>query len=130
MDILEFINSNIFLKRLFPNGLTEPVFIGQIGFDVEGRMSVNIHTKQKPAIEVDKWGTWGVDYNVVVIKLNGLCRDSAILKNWKNADYAPLTIIDNIETFMISQMGSNWSIELECDAFIFNGCSIYTDGVE
>ncbi|MFJ7888348.1 hypothetical protein ACIQYL_09690 [Lysinibacillus xylanilyticus] len=130
MDILELINTNVFLKRLFPNGLTEPVYIGQIGFDVEGRMSVNIHTKQKTAIEVSKWGNWGVDYNVIVIKLNGLCRDSASLKNWKNAGYEKLTIDKNIETFIISQQGSNWSIELECDALIFNECSIYTDEAE
>ena len=125
MDIISKIDNNIFLKKLFPDGLTDPLFLGQIGFDVVGGLSLNLHTKQKPSIVIVKWGEWGKDYCVIVIKLQGMCGDSAILKNWKAADYAHLTIVDNIETFTISQTGSNWSIELDCETFIFQGCSTY-----
>jgi hypothetical protein len=68
---------------------------------------LNIHTKQKPSIAVDRWREWGRDYNVIVIKINGLCRNSAIIKNWKKADYSPLAIVDNIETFTIFQTDPN-----------------------
>ncbi|MDH7461386.1 hypothetical protein QEG73_08845 [Chitinophagaceae bacterium 26-R-25] len=130
MDLIELVYSNIFLKRLFPAGISEPVFIGQINFDVGPRMSVHIHTKQRPAIEIDKWGKWGVDYDIVVIHLHGFCRGLACLKNWKNADYAPLIVTGNAETLTISQRGTNWSIELECESLIFNGCSTYINGAE
>jgi len=126
MDIIKILG-NVFLEKIFPNGLVDPVFIGQIGFDVDGRISLNIHTKQKPSIETEKWGVWGKNYNVIVIKLNGICKDSAIIKNWKKAEYAPLSIGNNGETLIISQMGQDWNIELECIALIFNGCSTYIE---
>ena len=119
LDIIDKISNNLFLKKLFPDGLSEPIYLGQIRFDVEGRLTLNFHTKKKPSVEIAKWGTWGKDYNVIVITVNGLCRDSAILKNIKDADYAQLIIADSTDTFTISQVGSNWSIEIECTTFIF-----------
>ncbi|MGP1086003.1 hypothetical protein ACJ8LB_22210, partial [Serratia sp. CY58181] len=56
MNLLDFVRRNEFLKKVFPNGLEESVYIGQIVFDVEGRLSVKIHTHQKPAVDVSKWG--------------------------------------------------------------------------
>ena len=127
MNIIRKINRNLFLTKLFPNGITEPVYLGQIRFSEEGRLNLNIHIKQKPFIEIEKWGTWGSDYNVIVVKLNGICRGSSTIRNWENADYAHLTIIDidNTNTFTISQMCSNWSIEIECLLLVFHKCSTY-----
>ncbi|PHM73265.1 hypothetical protein [Xenorhabdus cabanillasii] len=71
MNIIDAIDSNLFLKELFPLGLTGDVFLGQIGFDIQGRISLNINTKQRPEKEIIKWGVWGKDYDVIVIKLLG-----------------------------------------------------------
>ncbi|HAS6364006.1 TPA: hypothetical protein RQJ98_004298 [Vibrio vulnificus] len=59
MNFFSFIRRDEFIKKLFPQGLTDDVYLGQIKLDVEGRMSINVHTKQKPEIEVKKWGKWG-----------------------------------------------------------------------
>jgi len=129
MDITRMVD-NVFLTKLFPDGLTDPVCLGQILFGLQGRfyLNLNIHIKQKPSIEVDKWGEWGKDYNVIVIRLNGTCKDSAI-KNWGNADYAPISIDTRGDTLVISQTGFDWSIELICccSGFILDGFEAYYD---
>jgi hypothetical protein len=56
MNLFDFVRRNEFLTKVFPNGLEGSVYIGQIVFDVEGRLSVKIHTHQKPAVDVSKWG--------------------------------------------------------------------------
>ena len=52
MNILDHINNNLFLKEIFSDGLKEKILIGQLGLDVEGRFSINLHTMQKPSIEI------------------------------------------------------------------------------
>ena len=133
MNIIDLVSRNHFVKKLFPDGLTENVFIGQIAFDVGGRFNFNIHTKQKPVMEVEKWGLWGKDYNVIVIKLNGNI-SSVKLKNWQDADYSSL-IIDSdshehsdSDNVIIHQVGETWNIKIECCKYIiFNSCDTYFD---
>ena len=62
MNIVDVVSENLFLKKLFPYGLHDEMLLGQIGFALEGRLSLNVLTRQRPAIEVEKWGAWGKDY--------------------------------------------------------------------
>jgi hypothetical protein len=128
MNIIDAVSENLFLKKLFPQGLQNEVLLGQIGFDLGGRLSLNIHTRQKPAIEIVKWGTWGVDYNAIVIELLGLCSGSVSLENWENVDFASLSISYNEKNgkYLIHQEGEIWSVIIEFDVLIFQRCKIYT----
>jgi len=128
MNLLDFVRRNEFLTKVFPNGLEESVYIGQIVFDVEGRLSIKIHTHQKPAVDVGKWGAWGKDFNVLVIELNGTGCDDINIVNWKKASYAKLNIVCEKGKKFISQQGDDWSVNIEFDDFIFQGFSNYIDG--
>ncbi|KMW73075.1 hypothetical protein TI10_11535 [Photorhabdus luminescens subsp. luminescens] len=128
MNIIDAIDSNLFLKELFPLGLTEDVFLGQIGFDVEGRISLNIHTKQRPEKEIVKWGVWGKDYDVIVIKLLGRGGKSVNIKNLKNINYSPLFIAQHNDGYIIKQVSDSWSVEFDFDIMIFQRCNVYIDG--
>jgi len=88
MIFLDYINNSFFLKRIFPEGLVGIILIGQVRFDVEGRFSINLHTMQKPSIEIAKWGIHGQDYDVIVIKLFGSNATDVSIKNWRNISYA------------------------------------------
>jgi hypothetical protein len=63
-NIIDIIERNKFLKDLFPNGI-DNFFIGQIVFAVGDRITLVLHTHNKPNIEVAKWGKWGENYNIL-----------------------------------------------------------------
>lgn len=127
MNFLDALDNNIFLQRLFPAGLTENVYLGQIQFDVEGRFSINIHTRQKPAMEIDKWGAWGSAYNVIVIKISGVGCRNVNLRNWMEGKYSRLDFLVNDEKYAIVQNEEDWSIYLEYDHLLFQKCAVYMD---
>ena len=80
-------------------------FLGQLSLDVTGRISLTIHTKQKPAIETQKWGAWGEGYNVIAIELIGIrCSDIAI-RNWKGADNSLVVITKENDKRVLRQRG-------------------------
>ncbi|MCC8466700.1 hypothetical protein [Photorhabdus bodei] len=128
MNIIDFISRNIFLKQIFPNGLTESVLLGQIGLNVGGQLSLNIHTQQKPEQEVSKWGIWGKNYNVIVIRLLGLGGENVIINGCKKINYGKINVIKGDNRTFITQTGDEWFIEIDVDHLIFQGCDTYIDG--
>jgi hypothetical protein len=127
MNIIDCIDGNLHLKTLFPNGIVGDILLGQIGFDVDGRISLNIHTRQKPAIEVAKWGKWGEQFNVIVVRLLGRGGDHVAIRNWRKAEFKTYAIGKNEDTFLISQHGEDWDIELTFSSLLFQGYDVYTD---
>ena len=127
MNFFSFIRRDEFIKKLFPQGLTDDVYLGQIKLDVEGRMSINVHTKQKPEIEVKKWGKWGENYNVIVLVLNGTGCENISIDNWSSVGYSKLRIIEDHDSRHISQSGKNWKLKIKFDDFIFQHCEVYID---
>lgn len=125
MKLLDIVREKHFLSKLFPTGLTGEVYLGQLSQDVTGRISITIHTKQKPAIEIEKWGVWGKRYNVIAIELMGTgCGDVAI-KNWTNVNYSLVDVKEENNRKVLRQEGSDWSISLEFEDFMLQGCSTY-----
>lgn len=125
MQLLEIVRDKHFLARLFPYGLIDEVYLGQLSLDVTGRISLTIHTKQKPAIEIKKWGVWGEDYDVIAIELTGTgCGDIAI-QNWKTVDYSLAVITEENGKRVLRQNGDDWSIYIEFEDFLLQGCSTY-----
>jgi len=125
MNILDFVRRKEFLAKIYPGGLVDDVYLGQIMLDVQGRISLNIHTKQKPALDVAKWGVWGKDYDVVVIELNGSGCTDINISNWNLASYAKLNLLSKESGRYLHQKKDGWEISLNFDDFIFQKCSIY-----
>jgi hypothetical protein len=125
MNIFDFVATNPFLSKLFPEGLEGDVLLGQLSFSVGGLMAVNIHTQQKPAIETAKWGTWGENYNVIVLELSGYGGKYLHIENWWHADFAPVNRIEENGMPMLTQQGDNWSIKMDVDDVILQRCSTY-----
>ena len=128
MNILDMIYNNTFLKELFPDGLESTVLIGHINFDLNKKISLSIHTKQKPLKIVKKWGIWGEDYDVIVIEIYGISCYKTILKNWENVDYGILSISKELDVYTLSHSGSSWDIKLQSQMFSFERCDTYIDG--
>jgi len=127
VNISDFIRRSEFLDKIFPDGLDRDVHIGQINLDMEGRISLNLHTRQKPAVEVNKWGRWGTDYNIIVVELNGTgCSDIAI-RNWKLASFGEIHFIIQDGQKVLHQKGGDWEINFDFDDFIFQRCSVYIE---
>ena len=130
MNIKEAVDKNVVWDRLFPNGLNEPVFIEPIRINLGQRMELKLHTKQKPDIEIEKWGKWGVDYNVIIIELNAFCHDIDI-KNWKEKGYGELSVqlLNNDNsgdpTFLIVHSSPKSTLKIECNKLHCQGCSRY-----
>lgn len=124
MNIIDLIGRNPFLDKLFPEGLAGDVLLGQLSFSV-GRMALNIHTQQKPAVEVEKWGKWGTNYNVIVLELLGNGGKYVHIENWWHADFAPANLIQENGISMLIQRGDNWSIKIDVDNLGFQRGSTY-----
>ena len=125
MNIIDCIDRNSHLKTIFPDGITGDVLLGQIGFDADGRIRLHIHTRQKPAIEVAKWGKWSDQFNVVVVKLLGHGGGHVKIRNWKNAEFMACDVSKTGDTFLISQHGDDWDIEITFSDLLFQGYDVY-----
>lgn len=128
MNLFEFIKRKEFLNKIYPEGIVSDVYLGQIMLDVQGRLSLNIHIKQKPAMDVSKWGVWGEDYDVIVIELNGSGCSNIDIINWNLASYAKLDVLNKEGKRYMHQKKNGWEISLSFDDFIFQKCSVYIDG--
>ncbi|QEM82657.1 Imm50 family immunity protein [Halomonas binhaiensis] len=127
MDFLDLIDRNVFLTKVFPDGLNEPVKIGKLCLEVGGRSSINIHVKKKPDIEVKKWGEWGKDYNTIVLVLSGGRVDEIKATNWEKSDYQDIHIKSIEKKYLVSQKGQDWEVEFSTDGFVFQECRVYFD---
>jgi hypothetical protein len=125
MNIIECINRNLFLKNLFPDGLTEDVLRGQLELKSSGTFGLNIHTFQQPSQEIKKWGVRGQDYEVIVIKLLGSGIADIGIKNWKNITYAKLDCQIENSWIHLSSSGQFWEVGIYCQSLTFQGCETY-----
>ncbi|MCD5362662.1 immunity 50 family protein [Chromobacterium aquaticum] len=130
MDLLNRIARNTFLLDLFPSGLEQPLFLGQISLDVGGRLSFKLHTRQRPAMEVRKWGQWERDYNTIVIKLFAHAGADIRISNWREARYCALQLEVDGETLRLKQASGAFSLELALSHLLFQECSVYMDGAD
>jgi hypothetical protein len=127
MDIIEIIERNQFLKTLFPDGLTTKIVLGKLELRVDDRITLNIHTQQKPAKENHKWGVWGKDYNTIVIQIDGFYLKKIEVNNWQNAKPCLSEVTNAEDIKKIIFKGDNWLVNIEVGSLIFQNCSTYED---
>ncbi|MBA0165418.1 hypothetical protein H0255_20005 [Pectobacterium versatile] len=130
MNLLDFVRRKEFLLTLFPDGLIDEVYIGQINLDVNGRVSINVHTRQKPVLEVKEWGVWGRDYNVIVIELNGSGCEGLSVNNWRSVGYQKLEFLEGDNNNYLYQKSMGWDLKIGFDDFIFQRCNVYIDSFD
>lgn len=131
-ELINYIQRNYFLKNLFSEGLNSQLFLGKLELRIDDRVYLNIHTKQKPENEIQKWGVWGVNYNVIVIELLGQFLKDVEVKNWQNISTSECELVVGIEDEIISLQfkGEKWKIKLKLGSLIFQRCSTYLDSEE
>ena len=67
------LGGNEFLKMLYPSGLDSTIMIKDITISVNGVSEFSFFVKQKPDINVKKWGTWNNEFNCLWIKTANYC---------------------------------------------------------
>ncbi|NQS85763.1 hypothetical protein HO175_10480 [Pantoea allii] len=127
MNLIDLISYNNFLKKIFPDGIESNVLIGKLSLELGGRLVLNIHTKQKPAFEIAKWGKWGVDYNVIVIHALGGKGDIVNIKKWSKIEYAHLSINKNGSVYDLQQTGLHHELFFSVDVLTFQNCTTYLE---
>jgi hypothetical protein len=125
-DLVDLIQRNDFIKKIFPKGIGDEMFFGQIGLDTGGRICLGIHTKRKPDVIVEKWGAWGDGFNVVVINVIGRSGGSFCIKNHRNMGFAKTIFDQEGDSLVISQAGVDFEMRMSIDYMIFQDCSTYT----
>lgn len=126
MNLIDIISSNQFLKKLYPDGLND-YFIGRLELSCFDRISIILHCKQRPDINVPKWGIWDIDYNVITIELLGTMINKLNVFGWeKNCEESCQFIINKVNNdYQIEFWGKEWKIELELKSIIFQRNSTY-----
>ncbi|MBF7142703.1 MULTISPECIES: hypothetical protein [Pseudomonas] len=127
MNLLDILDHKHFLVNLFPEGLDKNLMIGQVNFDFLGNTTVSLHTRQQPAIEVKKWGRWGVRYNVIVVKISSSIVKKFSAKNISGALYAKVDVQQVENGIRLTQRADDWSFDLVCGYLMFDSCSVYLD---
>lgn len=65
---IECFSNTFFLKKLFPNGVHTSILINVITVSAYSYSRLEFYIRQKPEIEVKKWGQWGIDYDCLYIE--------------------------------------------------------------
>jgi len=122
------IDNNVFLKTLYPSGISGKVFIGNFSFSIGNRVEIDLHTRELPERDVEKWGEKSVTYNTVVIHLtSNLLKDARII-NPNLFEMCEVRLEQEPSGFVvISAFGKNWEFFVRADGFLFNKCSVYID---
>ena len=122
LNITEIIESSIFLNKLYPNGI-DKLSIHKIDFmtSTYGSSFVYIYTNQKPQINIPKYGTFGEDYNTIVIELSCRISEIEIYNSSRNKLYLPIEICCNKNSgYILKQVWEDGGISLNIDnKFIF-----------
>lgn len=93
---LDFFGNSFFLKKLFPNGIENHILIKDISIVVNGNSCLSFFIKQKPEIDVKKWGEFGIDFNAFWIKTsNNINFSKVIVENIQDLGFSRLEINSN-----------------------------------
>lgn len=129
MNILDIIGENLFLKKLYPNGLFN-FYIGRIELNTFNRLTIVLHLREKPAINIVKWGEWGQEYNIITTELIGSDIRRIQINNWQNnnqdiCDCKIVKIIGDYISLIFS--GRDWSVEIILKSLLFQRNTTYLE---
>lgn len=129
-NIIDIVNKNEFLKRIYPDGLID-IKLGRLSLFIDNKVEFAIHTNQKPAFSPDKWGVWGINYTTIVLLFSGHFLRNIQIQNWQNnkLDNCNFDLSEEENFFSMHVFGNDWDILLELENIIFQSSSVYIDEV-
>lgn len=122
---LDKIDNNFFLKKMFPNGILEFIMLGRFSIDISGYCDIDLHIKQMPEISLSKYGLWGKDFNVIVLKLKGRIYGDVIINNWLHNDFVKLDVQEFDNFFTLRAEKDDFKFYIEINGLIFQEISTY-----
>lgn len=129
MNVLNIIERNFFLKELYPNGLSN-FYMGRIELTAFDKLTLVLHFRERPAIEVAKWGRWGKDYNIITAELTGCMIKSIEITDWQNNQQelceceVELTTDDYI---LLTFRGTDWKVVIELKSLLLQRNTVYME---
>ena len=125
MNILNCTYPNPFINKLYPDGLFGDIYIGNVIFSSNNDIYIDIHTQMKPAIETKKMGIFGLNYNIIVIRLSAVKHKNIIISNWGRQDFLPLKITEEDDGFFLEQKKDEFVFQIKAKSFLFGNLSVY-----
>jgi len=124
--MIEILHNNQFLLRLFPQGINEFSF-GRIELRTDNRVYFDIHTMIKPSMSISKWGEWGKDYNVLVIKVLAQFIQDVKVEDFQNNLMSSCQFrLDEVDgKYSLNFFEEDWNVKLHASAYTFLECSTY-----
>jgi hypothetical protein len=133
-NILDVVRNKVFLDKLYPNGIFN-YFIGQVNLGLSSFISITLHVKDKPNIEVSKWGKWGINYNIITIELSSNLAHHIEVSNWENSENSicrneiTKQVIGNEEITNMKFFNDDWHIEIKTTfGLLYQKSSVYILG--
>lgn len=120
--------NNIFLKKLYSGDITSSILIGRFSIDLSGYCDIEFHINKKPDIPIEKYGVWGVEYNIVVIKTKGKISGDVLITEWLLNGYKELNFKKTENGIIIKSTNGKFNFSVELSGLIFQGISVYYDG--
>ena len=71
---LDYFGNTFFLKKLYPEGVFNSIYINEVLISLNGASEFNFFIKQKPLLPVKKWGEWEKDFNALCVKTSSNVR--------------------------------------------------------
>ena len=71
---LDYFGNTFFLKKLYPEGVFNSIYINEVLISLNGASEFNFFIKQKPLVPVKKWGEWEKDFNALCVKTSSNVR--------------------------------------------------------
>ncbi|MGS4345965.1 hypothetical protein ACKUSY_10335 [Myroides odoratus] len=129
MNILDIVDNGTFLNKIYPDGLVH-FSLGSFVL-TQDRITMVLHEETEPAIQVEKWGEWEKDYNIVAIEFLGTVIHKATISNWQNNKESvryEQNIFVQDDQLNIQFKGVDWYVEFVLSTLVFQRCSTYLKG--
>jgi hypothetical protein len=134
MNILNIIYNNIFIKQLYPDGISK-LALTNLRFDCFGNIELTLQIQKKPNIDVTKWGKWEKDFNIVALKITSNMLENIDIVNWKNVkleecDYK-ITLLKEDITNSINNLYNiifykeDWQVILTTKSLLYQEANVY-----
>lgn len=126
MELIEMLQNNLFLKQLYPKGIKD-FFLSKIELNYFNKATIILNCKNKPEIEVKKWGVWEKNFNGISIEFSIQFIKRMSIINWENNIGLNCNCVVKKEDFIdVKFYGNDWEISfLTNNGMLFQSANPY-----
>ena len=112
---------NKFLSSIYQDEDFEMATLGFFSMNYADEVELHLHVFKKPRKSVEKWGVWGRDFNVVVIKI--------LLQGIKKVEMIDVHHLSGLKLFDLDWVAGGTNMRFCCDSksqsigLLFNACT-------